>query len=364
MHSISRNTRGISTIALMIIILASGIVGAVLSYLWTVGYYVEIGVRVPENITTVTITNMTFQVENSTYFYVTVLNPTYSKTDAEITRIALVGTALGVRTVNSTEPSLPYPLGKGDDVTFKCKLNWGELAGQEVEVAIFITDGSGATDSLQTEFAKLEITDLAYNTSTTIRQFNMTIKNRSTIALDVSRVLFGTDAVPQNMIQADGQNITFPYRIPQNESRALVCNWTLWSSETNTGALGTTKTIKIETLQGYHATLLKAFSGPVLLSLSNVTFSLTNTTQFTLTNSAQSPHGVNLSQVIVTVGSQTYTIAAGNTNATGYFLSRDSNITINCEDPQLNWDTWQGQEITIRVYTTQGFLAKKVETIP
>jgi hypothetical protein len=363
-HSISGNARGISTIALIIIILGSAIVGAVLSYLWTVGYYVEIGVRVPENITTVTITNMTFQVENSTYFLVTVLNPTYSKADAEITSIALVGTEIGVRTVNSTEPPLPYPLKKGDDATFKCILNWGDLAGDEVQVAIFITDGSGATDSHQTEFAKLEITDVTYNTSTTIQQLNMTIRNRSTITLDVSRVLFGTDSIPQNKIQVDNQNITFPYRIPENESRVLTCSWPLWDPETNTGTLGTIRTITVETLQGYGGTLMKAFAGPVLLSVSNVTFSLTNATQFILTNSAQSPHGVNLSHVTVTVGSQTYTIAAERTNATGVFLSKNSNVTVECEDPQLTWDTWQGQEITIRVYTTQGFLAKKVETVP
>jgi hypothetical protein len=144
----------------------------------------------------------------------------------------------------------------------------------------------------------------------------------------------------------------------------LVCNWTLWDSETGTGSLGTTKTVTIETLQGYEATFSETFSGPVVLSLSAVTFSSTNATQFTVTNSAQSPHGVTLSHVTVTVGSQTYTIAAGNTNATGYFLPRDSNITVTCEDPQLDWETWKDQETTIRVYATSGFLGKKTETVP
>lgn len=364
MHSMLKSTRGISTIALIILIIGSGTVGAVLSYLWTVGYYVERGLRVPENTTTVTITNMTFPLENSTYFLVTVLNPTYSETDADITSIALVGTAIGVKAVNSTEPSLPYPLKKGEEVTFKCRMNWGELAGQEVEVAVSIKDGSGATRSHQTEFAKLEITDLTYNTSIAITQFNLTIKNRSDIVLDVSKMFLGAESVPQNRISANSQNITFPYRIPQNESRVLSCNWILWDSETNMGTLGTTKKITVETLQGYQAILWETFSSPVLLALSNATFSLTNTTQFTVRNYPQSPHGVSLSQVAVTVGSQTYTVAAGNTNATGYFLPKDSNVTVICEDPQFNWNTWKNQEITIRVYTTQGFLAKKVETVP
>lgn len=357
-----RNARGISTIALIILLVGSATLGAILSYTWTVGYYVERGLRVPENITTVTITNMTFPLENSTYFHVTVLNPTYSETDAEIDSIALVGTAIGVRAANSTEPSLPYPLKKGEEVTFKCEMNWGELAGQEVEVAVFIREGSGAIGSCQTEFAKLEITDLAYDTSITINQFNITIKNRSDIAFDVSRMLLGAEEIAQNEISVNNQNITFPYRILQNESKVLSCSWKLWDPENSIGTLGTTKKITVETLQGYQAALWETFSNPVVMALSNAVFSSTNTTEFTLSNYPQSPHGVNLSRVTVTLGSQTYTV--GSTNATGYFLPKDSNVTIICEDSQFNWSTWKDQQITVRVYTTQGFLAKKEMTVP
>ncbi|MDH5634412.1 MAG: hypothetical protein OEY30_01150 [Candidatus Bathyarchaeota archaeon] len=359
-----RSTRGISTISLIILLFASGIVGAVLSYLWTAGYYVELGLKVPENTTTIAITNMTFPAENSAYFHVTVMNPTYSEADAEITKIALVGTEIGLATVNDTEPSIPYPLKRGESMTFKCNLNWGDLAGGEVNVTVFIRDGSGAASSYQTKFVKLEITDFAYNASITIKQFNITIKNRSDIPLDMSKVIIGMEEVPQNKILVNNQNITFPHRIPQNETRVLVCNWKLWNSETNTGTLGTTTKLIIETLQGYQAALLETFSDPVFLALSNVTFPATNTTQFTLRNHPQSPHGVNLSHITVTVDTQTYTVAAENTNATGFFLPKDSNITIFCEDSSFNWDTWKDKTITIRVYTTQGFLGKKEEFVP
>lgn len=359
-----RSTRGISTISLIILLLASGIVGAVLSYLWTAGYYVELGLHVPENTTTIAITNMTFLAEDSAYFRVTVMNPTYSEGDAEITGIALVGTEVGFAVVNDTDPSLPYSLKRGESMTFRCDINWGDFAGEEVNVAVFIRDGSGAASSYQTEFVKLEITNLAYDSSVTIEQFNMTIRNRSDIPLDVSKVVMGVEEIPQNEILVDDQSITFPYRIPQDESRVLVCNWKLWDSETGIGALGTTTKITAETLQGYQAVHWGAFSDPVSLALSNVTFPTTNTTQFTLRNYPQSPHGVNLSQVTVTVGTQTYTVAAENMNATGFFLPKDSNVTILCEDSSFNWETWKDQTITIRVYTTQGFLAKKEEIVP
>ncbi len=360
----SRSTRGISTISLLILLLASGIVGAVLSYLWTAGYYVELGLHVPENTASVAITNMTFVAENSAYFRVTVMNPTYSQGDAEITGIALVGTGIGFAAVNDTDPSIPYSLKRGESMTFRCDINWGDFAGEEVNVTVFIRDGSGAASSYQTEFVKLEITDLAYNSSVTIERFNMTLRNRSDIPLDVSRLIMGVDEIPQSEILVDDQSITFPYRIPQNESRILVCNWKLWDSETGLGTLGTTAKITAETSQGYRAVLWEAFSNPVSLALSNVTFPTTNTTQFTLRNYPQSPHGVNLSQVTVTVGNQTYKVTAENTNATGFFLPKDSNITILCEDSSFNWTTWKDQTITIRVYTTQGFLVKKDEVVP
>ncbi|MCW4055217.1 MAG: hypothetical protein NWE82_00375 [Candidatus Bathyarchaeota archaeon] len=359
-----RSTRGISTISLIILLLASAIVGAVLSYLWTAGYYVELGLHVPENTTTVAITNMTFLAENSAYFRVTVMNPTYSEGDAEITGIALVGTALGFAAVNATDPSIPYSLKRGESMTFRCDLNWGDFAGEEVNVTVFIRDGSGAASSYLTEFVKLEITDLAYNSFVTVEQFNMTIRNRSDIPLDLSKVIMGVNEIPQNEISVDGESITFPYGIPQNESRVLVCNWRLWDSETDTGVLGTTTKVTAETSQGYRAVLWEAFSDPVSLAVSNVTFPTTNTTQFTLRSHPQSPHGVNLSQVTVTVGTQTYTVTAENTNATDFFLPRDFNVTILCEDSSFNWETWKDQTITIRVYTTQGFLVKKEEVVP
>jgi hypothetical protein len=362
--SVLRSTRGISTIYLIILLLASGVVGAVLSYLWTAGYYVELGLNVPENTTTIVVTNMTFPVEDCRYFRVTLMNPTYSVGDAEITGIALVGAGQGFAVVNDTDPSLPYPLKKGESMTFRCNTNWGDYAGEDVNVTVFITDGSGAARSYLTEFVKLEIAGFAYNSSVTIGQFNVTMRNNSGIPLDVSTLTLGADEIPQNNISVDNQGVTLPYRIPQNESRVFVCNWPLWNAENDSGVLGTTTEVTAETLQGYRGARLVALLDPVSLALSNVAFPETNTTQFILSNSPQSPYGVNLTQVTVTVGNQTYTVAAENTNATGFFLPKDSNVTILCKDPSFNWETWKGQTITIRVYTTQGFLAKTEEVVP
>jgi hypothetical protein len=354
--------KGVSTLSLIILLLIAGTIGAVLSYLWTVGYYVDVGLRVPEGVTTLTITNVAFPLENANHFNVTLLNPTYSRADANITGIALVVTTNHTEVVPaSSSPSTPYSLRRGEDITFKCNLNWGDYAGQSITVLVFVEDGSGATKAYQTEFVKLEVIEFDYNTNTTISQFNMTVRNRSNIPLDITKIRLGIEEIPSEDIFIGDQNITFPYRIAGNETKVFSCQFPLWDPETNSGYLGSTNNIVVETMQGYRASRSETFSNPVVLIVSNVTYPQLNRTQFVLTNDPQSPHYVNMSYVTISVGNETFTVAQ--TNATG-ILEIGSNVTIVCEDGRLNWDSWKGQEITIRVYTTQGFLAKKEETLP
>ncbi len=365
MHFPSRSVRGISTLLLVLLLLFAGSIGAVLSYLWTAGYYIDFTTAIPEDTVTVAIMNVTFSRENCTYFDVTLMNPSYSKTDAEVEGIVLLSDA-DTDQVDSAEPAIPYPLKRGESKTFKCNLNWGAYAGQNLTVAVLIKDGSGGTKSHQTELVKLEILDVSYNTSISLNQVSMTVRNPSRIPLNVSKVLIGTGQIPPNKILVNSQNITFPYTFPQNDTRVFECSYNLWDSETSTGVLGTTKTITFETRQGYEASLSEVFANPVVLTLSDVTFPLSNTTQFILKSESHSPHSVNISQITVEVGDITYTVASDNTNATGYILERDTNVTIVCADSSFNWneDNWKGQVITIRVYTTQGFVAKEAVTVP
>ena len=360
------NKSAISTLPLVILLLVSGLIGAVLSYLWTVGYYVDIGTRVPEGVTTLTIMNVTFQREDCTYFNVTVLHPTYSAAEANITNLALLTSTNDMKVPGLILPPTPYPLRRGEDVTFQCNLNWGEYAGQRVIVVIFVEDGSGATSSFQTEFVKVEITEIIYNTTKTINQFNVSIRNRSNIPLDLERIRLGEEIIPSENISVNGQNITFPYIIPENNSQVFSCHFPLWDAENNTGYLGNISDITTNTSQGYGDVFSVNFSNPVMLMLSNVTNPQSNQTQFILGNDAQSPHRVNLENITITVANNSFieTFTVAETNATNFLLENGANITILCEDQRINWEDWKGKKITIRVYTSQGFLAKREEVIP
>jgi len=361
MHALFRSAKGISKLSLIILLLATGTVGAVLSYLWTIGYYVEMGHYIPEEIA-IAVQNVTFPIENSSYFDATIINPSYSTADANITTIVIINTSGGFDAVSSTEPSVPYVLGIGENVTFRCNKKWGNYTGQEIGVAVFVKDGSGATKVCKIELVQLEMEYPAYNTTVTINQFNMTVHNRSRIPLDISEVHLGNVTVPSEKILLDGQGITLPYRIPENDSRVFTFQVPLWDAEADSGLLGTTTNFSIKTLQGYFASRAVVFSNAVVLTVTNVTYPQLNATQFILKNEPQSPHSVNISYVTINIGDQTYTVAS--MNATGYVLEKGQNITVLCVDGRFNWSGWSGQKITIRVYTTQGFLAKKEEIIP
>jgi len=79
----TQNIKAISKLSLIILLLISFVIGAFLSYLWVMGYVTELGIRVPEK-TTVAITNVSFTPQNTSFFNVTLLNPSYSPSEANI----------------------------------------------------------------------------------------------------------------------------------------------------------------------------------------------------------------------------------------------------------------------------------------
>jgi len=366
MHTGLRSTKGVSTFSLLILLLVSGIIGAVLSYLWTEGYYVTIGHKVPDDVTTLTITNVTFPLEDSTYFDVTILNPSYSKGDANITRITLVATVNDTETIYEIptayiQPSIPYPLTKGDTITFKCNRNWGEFAGQTIYVAIFLQEGSGPTFPIETKKVRLEIIEIELDTTVTIESFNVTIRNSaaSSTPLNVTEILFDSFSISSQNITVKDENTTLPQQLQPDQSKTFICNWNLWRN----AALGFSHTITAKTLQGYSAIYKIASLPPsVSFNITNVVFNVSDTGRFNVTvfNLPSSPHFVNTSRVTVTNETQVFenvTIIGDTTRA----LMPGENTTLQC---LWNWDAFKGHEVKITVHTTQGFYAYTYAQLP
>ena len=83
------NKKAISTLTFIILIGVSAIVGGIISYMLTIAYYVEVGYNLPENETALIITNVYINPEDASSFMITVLNPSFSVSNATITGVAI-----------------------------------------------------------------------------------------------------------------------------------------------------------------------------------------------------------------------------------------------------------------------------------
>jgi len=140
------DAKGVSKLFFILLLLVSFIVGALLSYIWTMGYYAPLEFHLPSR-TNITIENVDFSsVENVTFFNVAILHPSYSpSTNVEIKRI-MVSTSNGsLYTTIDTDPQLPQQLARGSSLTVRSFWNWTNYTGQTANVIVLVADGSGAT---------------------------------------------------------------------------------------------------------------------------------------------------------------------------------------------------------------------------
>ncbi|HDI42548.1 MAG TPA: hypothetical protein ENF62_02055 [Candidatus Bathyarchaeota archaeon] len=137
-----RMVRDISLVFLAVLLLAAMTVGALLSYMTVAGYYHSLSLKLP-NQPSVAITNVTYSPpDKPDRVDVTVLVPTYSPSEANITGFyAIVNkTVIRIR----PWPPVPYVLRPGEEMTFLCAWVWWEYSGQEAKIVVVVEGGSGA----------------------------------------------------------------------------------------------------------------------------------------------------------------------------------------------------------------------------
>ena len=244
-----RNAAGISTLILILLLLIAAIVGAVLSYMWTMGYYVNLGVRLPET-PIITITNITFNPQDPTFFNLVLLNPTFSPFKASVNKVMVSREDSSLESV-SVLPTLPQEFSIGKSKTLICNWNWMNHTNENIKIHVFITDGSGATFQTQTPIVELVINEVVFNSTISFTHFNMTVQNSasSVTYVNIKSVTLNTEVV---------QNLTpvLPYTLQPNASIALICslNWTNYQGEE--------VTVKVETSQGYTTHYVHTIPGP------------------------------------------------------------------------------------------------------
>ena len=356
---LTRNTRAISKLLLILLLLMATIVGAILSYLWVIGYYVSLDRVYPEDIT-VNITDYAFDYQNPSFFNVTIQCPTSykSKEPANITQI-IVSTEDGVlHDEIDTGPPLPYKFQhKGELETFKCLWNWANYTGETVKIIVLVADGSGSAFEAETPPLKLVITAVNATVADTT-YFNVTLHNSedSVIDLDVTRITITMEN--GTILEITEIDPSLPHLLSPDSYTTFKCSWD-W-----TDYRGRNATITVYTSQGYIAHSPLHTSEPVLLAVESVLFDPANTTHFnaTVINSEYSITQANITVITVTDQyGEIFEVTVEPPPSLPYSLPPDDTVTFKCS---WNWTNHRGENVMITVETLKGYKASYPYTIP
>jgi hypothetical protein len=343
-----KEKKAISTFVLVLLILCAATVGSLVSYWWVMGnFYLE-----PENTVALTITNATFPVYHADYFTFTILNPSNSISSTNITAIYLTAGGSNVTyNVTTTYPdTLPIKMDKATSKTIKCFKNWGELAGQNITIHVLPLEGSGATKTVETKYVKMDL-EVFFDANASCTQFSTAVVNEvgSAINLTLTKVLI-------NEFSLTGENLskTLPQNVTNNDVPvSFVCKYN-WENLVD-------KIVRVETAEGYYAETTSNVNASALLSIDDVKFSETNSTEFSVTvsNSNVSKNAVNINKIALTYGNDTKQYINGSlttpTFNSTYRLEVNTTVTFNhCI---WNWTNHRDENVTITVYTEQNFTA-------
>lgn len=334
------NTKAVSTLTVIVLMLCSAVFGALVSYFWVMSSYYNM----PENTTLLIVEDVVFPISDARYFNATIFNPSNSASDATITaiRVSIEGKNEAYN-VTTTEPQLGT-IRRGTKQTFKCLKNWSNFAGETVRIEPVAANASTKSYSYATPRVKLELTP-NFDVSQSVEYFNLTIKNSAefNVSLTISEItVFG---LPINVTPS------LPYILSLNQTEIFRCdrNWENYK--------GVNVTITAETTEGYESFYITNELPGAALYIDEVKFDYTDTTYFnlTITSSEYSTATAKINRVNLTLPDET-TIILDTTPPLDIIpipIPRNESLTIRCT---WNWNTYRNETIMVRVYTKQGFI--------
>jgi hypothetical protein len=346
---IAKNVKAISRLLFILLLLLAIVVGAIFSYFITVGYYLNLEIKVPQN-TTLSIVDVAFNPEDAETFNITILNPTYSPTEATITEISVATQDNIVHTIPATDPTLPLSLPKGQEETFVCQWNWEDFAGDNIKVIVLVEEGSGAAYKLVISPVGITVTTMGFDPADTTH-FNMTVRNlpESIIDLTLTRITVTVD--DGTVSEITEATPTLPYLLTQDSFNTFTVTWD-W-----TNYRGRNVTITAYTSEGYTATRTQNTPKPVLLSVTDIAVDSADTTYFnvTVTNSIYSTLTANLTRIQLNLQDQTSVEVSTETPTLPYELPIGESITFKC---LWDWTDRQNEAIIVVVETAEGYFGQ------
>ena len=353
---ITRNVKAISKLLFILLLLLAMIIGSILSYLWVIGYYINLDIRVPEN-TTLSIIDVSLNMQNTETFNITLLNPTYSPTEAKITEISVATQDNKVHKILNVDPQLPYELDKGQEETFNCIWNWGDFTSETLKVIVLVEDGSGAVYEIETASVELKITSAVFTTDDT-QHFDVTINNPEASASDLNVTKITVTMENGTVFQVREITPSIPKMLLIGTSTKFTCSWN-W-----TYYRGMNATINVYTSEGYAFHRTETTPKPAQLSITDAVFDTSNMTFFNITvkNSENSIVSANLTLVeILFSNGTTLEVPVESPPDLPYTLPIGDTVTLKC---LWDWVDNREETIAIMVKTPEGYLGYLQQTIP
>jgi len=356
-----KNKKAISTLTLIILIVASAIVGGIISYMLTIAHYIEMGYNIPENTTALEIIGVYINPEDASSFKVSVLNPSFSISSATISGIAVsVANGTDLYKVTKSEPpignGLVIPRGEAKNITCSAlevkgkTMTWGEFAykfaGQPITIHVFSEDSSSANKMERLPFVKLEVTPTFGDT---FKNFTLNLKNHrdSETALTINSVelknVEGSRFASfdyRGFIPLEAIDPKPPVTLEQDQLITLTChfNW-----------FGINKTdISISTEQGYRIYVENITLPQIYFDIKNVTFNVDYTDRFniTLVNYRDSERMAIVERVEIA--------AKGNGNVTCFNLSMPLLVGMEWNYTCMwDWLNYRGKKLNVTVFLKQ-----------
>ncbi len=348
--NLTQNLKGLSKLALLLLFVISFLLGAILSYVWTMGFYSPIEFSLP-NQPSLTIENVQFYPEQPTLFNMTVLNPSYSPSDAKIEQINVHTTDGKLHSVASTSPTLSsLSIAPGKSETITSYWNWANYTDQKVDVYVILAEGSGPAIEARTAFMNLTVTDIVFEPSITSTWLNIRVESKgSPVSVDI-------DKISVNETEVTDTTPALPYKLDPNATVTFTLRHD-WADLQNK-----TVTVAVRTTQGYVAA--KSVNTPQMkLGVSSIAFDSVATSYFNITieNSQASAAKVDINLITANVEGQNITIEITDPALPQSLEPGSDPLLLKCT---WDWSSFKGKSVIITVYTAQGFKGSMETTVP
>jgi hypothetical protein len=353
---VAKNLKAISKILFTLLLLLALIIGSIFSYLILAGYYMNLRIEVPEK-NTISVVDAGLDMQNTESFNITVLNPTYSPTEATIKEIWVATADDTVHQVEDIDPQLPYTLGKGDKKTYNCDWDWGSYTTQNLKILVLVEDGSGAVYEIETATVGLEITSAVFNPEYS-EHFNVSIRNAAGSTSDFNVTKITATLEDGTEIQVHEITPSIPKLLEVGTTTTFTCSWD-WTTYR-----GMNVTVNAFTSEGYAFHRTTTTPKKAQLSITDPVFDTTNMTHFniTVTNSEYSIDVANLTTVEIVFSNYTSIEASVEAPpALPYTLEIGDSVTL-----KVLWDWTNSRQETVGIYVTtpEGYIGYLQQTTP